>query len=36
MRRWQGLVEEFKAHLPVNENYTKINIERGKYTTHSL
>ncbi|HHD6091605.1 TPA: hypothetical protein ACOTYS_001390, partial [Staphylococcus aureus] len=23
MRRWQGLVEEFKAHLPVNENTPK-------------
>ncbi len=24
MRRWQGLVEEFKAHLPVNENTPKL------------
>ncbi len=26
MRRWQGLVEEFKAHLPVNENTPKLTL----------
>lgn len=27
MRRWQGLVEEFKAHLPVNENTPKLTMK---------
>lgn len=29
MRRWQGLVEEFKAHLPVNENTPKLTLNEG-------
>ena len=27
MKRWQGLVEEFKEYLPVNRRHTKVNIK---------
>jgi threonine synthase len=30
MKRWQGLVEEFKSYLPVNENTPKITLNEGQ------
>lgn len=30
MKRWQGLVEEFKSYLPVSENTPKITLNEGQ------
>ncbi|MEW8965197.1 threonine synthase, partial [Staphylococcus arlettae] len=30
MKRWQGLVEEFKTFLPVNENTPKVTLNEGQ------
>ena len=29
MKRWQGLVEEFKDYLPVNEDTPKLTLNEG-------
>ncbi|EKU46355.1 threonine synthase [Staphylococcus massiliensis] len=29
MKRWQGLVEEYKAYLPVDENTPKVSLNEG-------
>lgn len=29
MKRWQGLVEEFKEYLPVNETTPKLTLNEG-------
>ena len=29
MKRWQGLVEEFKEYLPVNSDTPKLTLNEG-------
>ena len=35
MKRWNGLIEEYKEWLPVTENTPTVNVAGREYTSHS-